>query len=122
MKNKKAPLSEYRNMAFVQGQFVPLDALVTFVPIGSEDDLLIQEYSEKHGQSRWYPTEGGYNVYFPYEGEEYDAKRFRIEKGTWSHEHCDACGGTIDDSLLCWVTEKEPIVLICQKCHKKLKE
>jgi hypothetical protein len=30
-----------------------------------------------------------------YEGGDYDAERFTIEKGVWDHEHCKVCGVSI---------------------------
>ncbi len=114
-------LSEFRRMKFHCVVFKPSDALETFAPEGCDDEEFLDEYSEKYGECRWYPEEGGgHRVLFPYLGEDYDKSRFKLVKGAWNHDHCDACGETIGTSDKCWVAGKETYTLLCENCYNKL--
>lgn len=92
-----------------------LDGLVTFVPAGGEREPWLLEATT--GQSRWFPIEGGHRVVIPHEGRSFDSNHLAIEKGAWDHEHCSSCGSRIAPMTLCWVTESDPYVLLCEMCH-----
>jgi len=111
-------LSEVAGLPFMQSRIPALDALVAFVPEGHHDPVV--ENVGLSGPSRWYPVEGGMRVVVLYEGGEFDAERFHIEKGAWDHEHCEHCGAHIPSMTLCWVTEDGPYILLCDECHSKI--
>ena len=119
--NTKDTLAPYREMSFMESRIPALDALSTFVPKGREDDPVVQDAISATGFSRWIPLDGGHKVLTPHEGQKFDEKRFKIEKGAWDHEHCKACCAHIEPMTLCWVTESGPYVLLCALCHDKLK-
>lgn len=117
---KEDSLFKFRNLSFIESRIPALDALSTFVPDGQEDDPVIERTIDRRGFARWYPVEGGHRLLILYQGGEFDADRFTVEKGVWDHEHCKACGATIESMTLCWVTESGPYVVLCEDCHKKL--
>ena len=115
-------LAPYRSLQFMQSRIPAPDALATFVPEGQDDDPGVRAAIEVKGCSRWFPIDGGHQVLIPYEGQDFDAKRFRIEKGGWDHEHCKACGGNIEPRTLCWVTVKDPYVILCSECYDGIRK
>lgn len=114
-------LAPYRDLSFMQSRIPAIDALSTFVPEGEESDPSVQRAIRAKGSSRWFPAEGGHKVLIPYEGEGFDHSRFTIEEKAWNHEHCKACGATLEPMTLCWVTESGPYVVLCPLCHKQVK-
>jgi hypothetical protein len=109
-----------RQFRFMRTRIPALDALATFVPHGGERDPAITGAAGLTGFSRWFPVEGGHRMLVPYEGGEYDATRFSIEKGAWDHETCKICRMHIDAMTLCWVTEAGPYVILCDSCKEQL--
>jgi hypothetical protein len=107
-------LSDYR---FTPSRIPKLDALATFVALGGESDPTVQAAMQVTGFSRWFPVEGGHRVLVPYEGGDYDSKRFSLESEAWDHETCHVCRCHIDAMQLCWVTASGPYVLLCEGCH-----
>lgn len=100
-----------------------LDALVVFVPEGQDPPPDVQQVLDEIGPQRWYPEEGGHVVRCPYVVHTFDEKLFKVEKGGWDHEHCDACSGTIDVGQSCWVAEAHEGYgyLICDDCYQKMR-
>lgn len=111
-------LSELRGLSFMQSRIPALDALEVFVPVGAEQDFVLEEVRARTGSSRWFPVEGGHRVLILYEGGDYDHSRFSLAKGGWDHEHCDHCNVRIEPMTLCWVTQSGLYVLICDACHR----
>ncbi len=107
----------HANLEFMESRVPALDALSTFVPTGQESDPRIREAMGRRGFARWYPVQGGHRVLFLYEGGEFDAARFTLERGAWDHEDCAGCGGRIEPMTLCWVTRSGPYVVLCARCH-----
>ena len=94
------------------------DALAAMVPEGANPSPAITDATAAAGSSRWYPLEGGgHRVLIRYEGGAYDPAAFTIAPKAWDHEHCDRCGDNIPAMTLCWVTERDPYVLLCANCH-----
>jgi hypothetical protein len=112
--------AEYRSLSFMQSRIPALDALSTFVPTGQEEDPETRQALASRGFSRWFPVAGGHKVLVPYEGGEFDANRFTIEKDAWDHEHCKVCGANIEPMTLCWATKSGPYVILCADCHDKM--
>jgi hypothetical protein len=94
-----------------------LEALTAFVPTGEHPAPGIQAAIDSAGSSRWYPLEGGHRLLIRYDGGAYDPAYFTVEPGGWDHEHCDRCAENIPSMTLCWVTERDPYVLLCNTCH-----
>jgi hypothetical protein len=57
---------------------------------------------------------------YHYEGGEFDAAKFTIEKGAWDHEHCKVCGANIEPMSLCWVTKSGAYIILCADCHQQV--
>jgi len=83
--------AKFRGLSFIQSRIPALDALSMFVAKGQEEAPEVRKFTGSKGTSRWFPIEGGHKVIIPYEGGEFDSKRFQIEKGAWDHEHCKIC-------------------------------
>jgi hypothetical protein len=82
------------------------DALVAFVPNQGECDAAIRERLKLPFEHRWYPTESGHLVKWPYEGEPFDPQQFRVEERGWDHEHCSACQASLGTNVNCWITKR----------------
>jgi hypothetical protein len=89
---------------------IPLrDALSTFVPNASEPEPIIAEMSSRCGEAIWFKEEGGHRVLFLYDGGDYDARRFTLERKIWDYDECSICGERIPVMTLCHVTKpKQP--------------
>lgn len=112
-------IDELSGLEWMQSRIPALDALVGFVPDGPRE-AAVDKLATSH-RSRWYPLQGGMRVVVSMERKpEYDATKWRVEKGAWDHEHCDLCGEGIPAMTLCWVTKYDPYVLLCDKCHGKV--
>ena len=109
---------QLRKAPWMHSRIPALDALVAFVPTGEKPDPALSTAAQAAGSSRWYPLEGGHRLVLRYEGGPYDQSLFTVEPGAWDHEHCDRCGANIPAMTLCWVTERDPYVLLCVDCHK----
>ena len=98
------------------------DALVVFIPKDQEPSPEIKKVLDEAGPQRWFPKEDGNIVKCPNVVNTFDKTIFKLEKGGWDHEHCDACGNTIDAGMSCWIAKKDDeLFLICELCYKKLK-
>ena len=110
-------LAKLRRLEFVPSRIPALDALEAFVANGEEADPAVASARALTGFSRWYPTDGGHNVQFLYEGGAYDESRFRLVEGAWNHENCKRCATRIESMTLCYVTRTGPFVVLCEECH-----
>jgi hypothetical protein len=52
-----------------------------------------------------------------YEGGDYDASAFSVEREAWDHEHCNACGNHIPSMTLCHVTKRGRYIILCESCY-----
>ena len=112
-------LAEFRDLQFMSSRIPALEALTMFIPTGHENDPALQEMITR-SPSRWYQVQGGNRLVILYEGGEYDTQRFTLEKGAWDHEHCKACGKSIEPMTRCWVTQSGAYVILCDDYHSKL--
>ena len=55
-----------------------------------------------------------------YDGGGYNPERFTRVPGGWDHEHCNRCGDLVEPMTLCWVTKRDPFVLLDEKCHREI--
>ena len=116
---KDLKIEQLARLTWMQSRIPPLDALVHFIPDGPRD-AAVDSFAMSH-RSRWYPVQGGTRVVVSMENQpEYDATKWRVEKGAWDHEHCDRCGDNIRAMTPCWVTKYDPYVLLCDTCHTKI--
>jgi hypothetical protein len=114
-------LTELRSYKWMPSRIPALDALTAFVPEGQEEnDLAVMEMMKRVGAGRWHPVAGGHEVLIPYEGGQYDQKRFTIQRGGWDHEHCKICGTNIPPMTECWVTESGKYVVLCKTCYSEV--
>jgi len=108
-----------RQLTFAPSRIPKLDALVAFVPFGQERDPNFASTPDGTGFSRWFPVDGGHRVVVPFEGGAYDSGRFSIEPEGWDHETCKICRTPIPSMTLCWVSEGERYVILCEQCHER---
>jgi len=108
-----------RELRFAPSRIPKLDAISTFVPVGTETDQVLAEARALTG-CPLVSVEGGLKVIFPFEGGVYDSSRFQLEPEAWDHETCKVCRPHIAAMTLCWVTESGPDVILCEECHGKL--
>ena len=95
------------------------DALTTFSPAGSAPEPIMEEMSQRCGESVWLEAEGGHRVLFLYDGRDFDAGRFTLESKVWDYDECGICGGRIPSMTLCHVTMPgQPNILLCVSCYK----
>lgn len=112
-------IAELARFEWMQSRIPALDALVCFVPEGLRDADM--DAFSRSRRSRWYQIQGGTRVVVSLDGDpEYDASKWRVEKGAWDHEHCDLCGENIPAMTLCRVTKNDPHVLLCDRCHARV--
>ena len=100
---------------------IPLrDALSTFVADAPEPEPIIEEMSNRCGQSIWYQAEGGHRVLFLHDGGAFDSSRFTFEPKVWDFNECSLCGAHIAAMTLCHVTKPEqPYILLCADCYER---
>jgi len=75
---------------------------------------------KKNTVSRWYPSDSGYVIKWPYDGSEPPSEGFRIEPKGWDHEHCDACNRTISLGSRVWLTLRGSFYVLCRYCHRRM--
>ena len=87
-------------------------------------------FGDLSGQHRFYPTETGWKIKFPYwyvhelfagdQAEMTKRKIQREEKG-WDHEHCSFCRAHIPIGQSCYTADHEDggYYIICNECAKK---
>ena len=98
------------------------DAPVVFIPKDQEPSPEIKKVLDEAGPQRWFPKENGNIIKCPNVVNTFDESLFKLEKGGWDHEHCDACGNTINAGVTCWIAKKDDkLFIICERCYKKLK-
>jgi len=118
----KDPLEGFKADMFRKTVCPEMDALVVFIPKGREPSPEVKKVLDEAGPQRWFPKEGGNIVKCPHVVDTFDEGLFKIEKGGWDHEHCEACGATIDVGKSCWEAETDDeFFLICEGCYQKLK-
>jgi len=112
-------VDELAGFAWMESRIPAQPGLVAFVPDGARDPA-VGALAATH-PSRWYPQEGGTRVVVLFDDDlEFDPTRWHVEQGAWDHEHCDMCEEHIPSMTLCWVTEVDPYVLLCDACHAKV--
>ena len=109
--------AQLRRAPWMRSRIPALAALTAFIPTGEVPSPAVQAAAREAGASRWYPVEHGHRLVIRHEGGDYDAMLFTLEQGAWDHEHCDRCAANIPAMTLCWVTERDPYVLLCVTCH-----
>jgi hypothetical protein len=102
--------------SWMESRIPALDALAVFV-LDNGPDPTLEGMIKRSGQSRWYPVTGGHRVLIPKEAGQRDRDGFELALRAWDHEHCDVCGDTIPAMMLCWVTVRDPYVLLCIDCY-----
>jgi len=107
-----------RRLRYQPTRLPALDALEAHVPTGMEADPELRESVATFGLSRWYPVEDGHRVLVPYQGADFNERRFTLRKGAWDHEHCKRCGETIQPMTLCFVSTGDWEAILCEKCHE----
>jgi hypothetical protein len=117
------PLEGLRAESFKHATYTGMDALVAIVPKDRETPTKVKQTVDDAGEGRWFPFEGGWKVMCPYTDQSFDPDVFVVEKGGWTHEHCDGCQGTIGVGDSCWVAEaEEGCSVICDTCYNRLKD
>jgi hypothetical protein len=117
------PLHGLRAEMFRHTRYPGIDALVAIVSKEQETSPEVKRTVDYAGEGRWYPVGGGWKVMCPYAGQNFDDNLFRIEKGGWSHVHCNGCQASIDTGASCWVCEREDdFLVLCDRCYEKLRE
>jgi hypothetical protein len=87
-------------------------------------------FGDLSGQHRFYPSENGWKIKFPYwyvheifRGDESQMKSKNIEREEkgWDHEHCSFCNSHIDIGTSCYTTDHEEggYYIICNECSTK---
>ena len=112
-------LDEYRTLEFMPSRIPAQDALELFLPAGTGVDPEVQAVVDR-APSRWYPADDGYTLRMLYQGGGYDATRFKVVPGGWDHEHCSRCRDGIEPMTLCWITKRDPWVLLDEKCYREV--
>jgi hypothetical protein len=105
-------------LEWIQSRIPKLDALVTFVADGAVHLPAVESAMRGH-PARWYPKPGGHRVLILYEGGDYDASTFSVEREVWDHEHCKVCEASIPSMTLCFVTKRGPHIILCDQCYLK---
>ncbi|HET9678425.1 MAG TPA: hypothetical protein VFP21_13085 [Solirubrobacterales bacterium] len=112
-------IDELASFEWMKSRIPASDALVHFAPDGPRDEA-VDSFAMSH-RSRWYPLPGGTRVVVSLERQpDYDTTKWKVEGGAWDHEHCDLCRDGIPAMTLCWVTKRDPYVLLCDACHAKV--
>lgn len=96
---------EISDLVFVQKTFTRRDVLIFSDAVAPDE---IPDYT----QARHY-RDG--KVEILYEGQEFDATKFRLAKAQWDHEHCLACRFSIGDGNTFWQNASGDI--LCDACH-----
>jgi hypothetical protein len=112
-------LGQLATFSWMESRIPALDALVTFAPDGgaAPDPAIEAMVKRGGGRSRWYPVGGGHRVLIPKDTGQYDPNRFELAPQAWDHEHCHVCREVIPAMTLCWVTVRDPYVLLCAGCY-----
>jgi hypothetical protein len=117
---RDALLRGLRRRRFCRVRVAGADALVAFVPDAGEVAPALRERLRAPCDQRLYPTPGGHLVKWPYGGESYDPKVFRLEPGGWNHEHCWVCNATLCVDETCWITARGSFFVLCKGCQRRL--
>ncbi len=112
-------IAELRNKEWMPSRIPATAALACFVPESEAIDADLNAKISAYHRSRWFPVDGGYRVIVPYDGETFDESFFRLEEEAWDHEHCFVCNDHIPSMTLCWVTRRDPYILLCDRCFRK---
>jgi hypothetical protein len=115
-------LRKLRRRVFCRVQVAGADALVAVLANQSEEPPAFRAMSELAGYQRLYPTESGFVLKWPYQGQAYDPNVFRLEPGGWDHEHCSACEASIKTNETCWITKRGSFYVLCKLCGRRLKK
>jgi hypothetical protein len=93
------------------------DALVALAP---KEYKFPEEHIPPSYEQRWYPEpDGSLRLLVPYDGGEYNASIFHIERNAWDHTTCDLCMVRIAPMTLCFVTRSGSYVSLCSTCYRR---
>lgn len=122
-------LSEIHHSDLEEYIFPGTDAAVLVVDQKLSQKDLEEIFGEISGQHRFYPTETGWKIKFPYwyveellkMGDVHFGTDFKREEKGWDHEHCSFCHEHIYIGELSYTTEHEEggVYVICPKCSEK---
>ncbi len=120
-KNNVLP-AELKAYMFRKTVWSVTDALVTFVPKGSQPSITVRRILSRAVFHRLIEEENGHTVKCPTMIGAFDESVFRIEKDGWGHENCSLCGCEIHDGEPCWVAGSgAEFFVVCIPCHYKLR-
>ena len=122
-------LSDLRKADLEDYEFPGTDAAVITIEEKIEEDELKEMWGDYSGQHRFYPTEKGWKIKFPYwdvvaiceEDESTNIEDFEREEKGWDHEHCSFCHGHIwiGDASYTHDHEDGGVYIICTKCYQQ---
>ena len=125
-------LSDISRTELEEYVFPGTDAAVLEIEQKLPQQELEEIFSELSGQHRFYPTDTGWEIKFPYwyaaellksEHSGFPKKNFRREKLGWDHEHCSFCHEHIHIGQLSYTADHEEggVYIICLRCTEKCK-
>ncbi|HWL52292.1 MAG TPA: hypothetical protein VNQ90_07645 [Chthoniobacteraceae bacterium] len=122
-------LSEIPRSDLEEYIFPGTDAAVLLVEKMLPQKELEELFSDLSTQHRFYPTETGWKIKFPYwhvkelleTGNVALGTDFKREEKGWDHEHCSFCHEHIHIGGLSYTADHENggVYIICQKCAEK---
>jgi hypothetical protein len=120
---KKSELEEY--------EFPGTDAAILKVEQKIEQSELETLWEDYTSQHRFYKTEKGWNIKFPYwdvveiceQDDSLDINDYEREVKGWGHEHCSFCHEHIwiGDTSYTHDHEDGGVYIICTKCYQQTK-
>jgi hypothetical protein len=113
--------------------FPGTDAAVLIIPERIPQAELENMFGGLVGEHRFYPTETGWTIRFPYwyvleffggNEAEMNAGNFTREEKGWDHEHCSFCQARIMVGDLCYTTDQGEggCYIVCNECATKCKK
>ena len=121
-------LSDIRRTDLEEYIFPGTDAAVRIINAKISEAELEDAYEEMPIEHRYYPTETGWKIKFPFwpvarmmslgDAEFPPESGFIRERKGWDHEHCSFCHAHINMGELCHTADHEEggVYIICRKC------
>ena len=127
------PISEINSSDLEEYVFPGTDAAVLIVDQKLTQKNLEEMFGEISGQHRFYATDKGWEIKFPYwyisellknGGAGFKEEDFKKEKKGWDHEHCSFCHEHVHIGDLSYTTEHEDggFYIVCPKCSVNCKK